>query len=433
MTPDAALTALNHRFLTAHPAEAAGHLESMPPDAAAALLAAEDPAAVFPVWDHLTPGRGAELMAALDPGDRHAHLAAMEPARAARLLASLEPEVRQPILDALGPGLGRELSRLLSYPEGSAGQLMDPRIPAFPRDLAVGAALTRLRTLPGGPIATVFIKDRDGRLSGRVDLRDLALAGEERTLGELAAPVPDVVSEFAPREELVDRLEHGGAGALPVVDFNGQLVGVLRQSALVAAVQADASADLTAMVGASREEGALSPAVFSVSRRLPWMLINLATAFLAAGVVGLFETTIAQFTALAVLLPVVAGQSGNAGAQALAITMRGLALREITVRHALRVVFKEMRVGLLNGVAIAAVTAAGVYWWSASTGLALIISLAMVIAMVAAGTAGALIPIGLTRIGQDPAQSSSILLTTVTDVVGFVAFLGIATLLAHLI
>jgi magnesium transporter len=433
MGTEAAVAALNHRFLSRHPAEAAGHLEGMDPTPAAGLLAAEGPAAAASVWQHLTPGRAGELLAILGDSDRNAHLYAMEPARAARLLATLELDTCQAFLDRLDPGLGRELSRLLEYPAGSAGQLMDPRVPAFPEELPVGEALARLRTLPGGPVATVFLKDADGRLSGQVDLRDLALAGERQILGELAGAVTGAVSEFTPRDEVVDRLEQGGEGGLPVVDFGGQLVGVLRPTALVSAAQADATADLTAMVGASREEGALSPAVFSVTRRLPWMLINLATAFLAAAVVGLFEGTIARFTALAVLLPVVAGQSGNAGAQALAITMRGLALREITVRHLLKVVFKEMRVGLLNGVAIAATTAAGVYWWSLSPGLALIIALAMVIAMVVAGMAGALIPIGLTRLGQDPAQSSSILLTTVTDVVGFIAFLGIATLLAHLI
>jgi len=433
MGGEAAVAALNHRFLTAHPAEAAGHLERMEPLRAAGLLAGEDAAGAAPVWEHLTPGRGGELLAAMSDADRHAHLAAMAPARAARLLATLDPDARQAVLDRLDPALARELNRLLGYPAGSAGQLMDPRVPAFPRELTVAEALSHLRALPGGPIATVFLKDPDGRLSGQVDLRDLALAEEGQPLGELAGPVTRAVSEFTPRDEVVDQLEHGGEGGLPVVDFGGQLVGVLRPAALVSAAQADATADLTAMVGASREEGALSPAVFSVTRRLPWMLINLATAFLAAAVVGLFEGTIARFTALAVLLPVVAGQSGNAGAQALAITMRGLALREITVRHLLKVVLKEMRVGLLNGVAIAATTAAGVYWWSLSPGLALIIALAMVIAMVVAGMTGALIPIGLTRIGQDPAQSSSILLTTVTDVVGFIAFLGIATLLAHLI
>jgi magnesium transporter len=160
------------------------------------------------------------------------------------------------------------------------------------------------------------------------------------------------------------------------------------------------------------------------------MQVNLLTAFLAASVVGIFEDTIARFTALAVLLPVVAGQSGNAGAQALAVTMRGLALREITIRHWLRVTFKEVNVGLLNGLAVAVTCGIGVYFWSGSLGLVAVIAVSMVLAMIAAGFAGAVVPIVLTRLGQDPAQSSSIVLTTVTDVAGFFSFLGIATLLA---
>jgi magnesium transporter len=170
-----------------------------------------------------------------------------------------------------------------------------------------------------------------------------------------------------------------------------------------------------------------------VRKRLPWLQINLLTAFLAAAVVGLFEDTIARITALAVLLPVVAGQSGNAGAQALAVTMRGLFLREISLRHWPRMVWKEASVGLVNGVAIAATTALGVWVWSRSIGLVAVISIAMVIAMVIAGMAGALVPIALRRFGQDPAQSSSIVLTTVTDIAGFLSFLGIATLLSGML
>ena len=153
---------------------------------------------------------------------------------------------------------------------------------------------------------------------------------------------------------------------------------------------------------------------------------------------GLFESTIAQFTALAVLLPVVAGQSGNAGAQALAVTMRGLALREISTRHWFRVLFKETRVGIINGLAIAATTSAAVLAFgyfrnTENSGLALVIGIAMVLSMVIAGIAGAVIPIALTRVGLDPAQSSTIVLTTVTDVAGFFSFLGIATLLSGLL
>ncbi|MDH3406797.1 MAG: magnesium transporter, partial [Gammaproteobacteria bacterium] len=182
-----------------------------------------------------------------------------------------------------------------------------------------------------------------------------------------------------------------------------------------------------------KDERALSKVPFAVIKRLPWLQINLLTAFLAAAVVGLFESTIAKFTALAVLMPVVAGQSGNAGAQALAVTMRGLALREISVRHWARVVFKEVNVGLLNGLAIAVTTGVAVYFWSGSLGLSLVIASSMVLSMIAAGFSGAIIPIALTRMGQDPAQSSSIVLTTVTDVVGFFSFLGIATLMAQML
>ena len=147
---------------------------------------------------------------------------------------------------------------------------------------------------------------------------------------------------------------------LPVIDIHGRLIGAIRHEALLKTLEEAASVDIQMMVGAGREERALSEPLFAVRKRLPWLQINLATAFLAAAVVGLFESTIAQFTALAVLLPVVAGQSGNAGAQALAVTMRGLALREISTRHWFRVLFKEMRVGIINGLAIAATTGIGV-------------------------------------------------------------------------
>ena len=431
MSADRIIEALNHRFLQEFPREAAARLEDLPPEEAAAVLAAE-PAVAAGVWDNLTPAAAEAIAAHLDPQSRAALLAGMEPGRAAQLLAFLEPDRRETYLAELAPAVQGELRALLRYPEDTAGQMMDTRVAGFSGDLAVAEALARLRRAVPGAIATLYLVDDQGRLTGRADLRDLALADPGRPLRELARAAVSV-QDLDPRETVVERLSQIGAPSLPVVDFGGRLVGVLRQSALLSAVQEEAAADLSTMVGAGREERALSTSRLAVARRLPWLEINLATAFLAAAVVGLFEGTIARFTALAVLLPVVAGQSGNAGAQALAITMRGLALREITHRHAWRVAFKEMRVGLLNGIAIAATTAVGVYLWSTSWGLALVIALAMVLAMVAAGLAGALIPVTLTRLGQDPAQSSSIILTTVTDVVGFAAFLGIATLLAGLL
>jgi magnesium transporter len=237
----------------------------------------------------------------------------------------------------------------------------------------------------------------------------------------------------ASREEIVETMAGGTTPSLAVVDFQGRLLGVLRYGTLMAAAESEASADIQTMVGASKEERALSPALFAVRKRLPWLQINLGTAFLAASVVGLFEETIEQVTALAILLPVVAGQSGNSGAQALAVTMRGLFLREIRVGSWPRVLLKELVVGALNGLAVALVCAVAVYLWSRSAGLSLVIGVAMVIAMVVAGLAGAAIPTILRALGQDPAQSSSIILTTVTDVAGFFTFLGLAQLFASML
>jgi magnesium transporter len=241
------------------------------------------------------------------------------------------------------------------------------------------------------------------------------------------------VKALTPREEIIELFTRYRLRLLPVVDLDNRLLGIIRQSTVITAAQEEAAADLQAMVGVSRDERALSSPLLAMRKRLPWLNINLLTAFLAAAVVGIFENTIAQFTALAILLPVVAGQSGNTGAQALAVIMRGLALREIRIRHWQRVLRKEMLAGALNGLAIALVTGLGVLVWSRSAGLAAVIGAAMVISMILAGLAGAAIPLVLTRLGQDPAQSASIILTTVTDVVGFFSFLGLATLFSGLL
>jgi magnesium transporter len=253
------------------------------------------------------------------------------------------------------------------------------------------------------------------------------------TLADLAMPVTSFVYAIDSRDQVIDKLENQHVEVLPVVDVDFRLVGTIQGRGILDAVRADLAADMQTMVGASKDERALSTSWFAVRKRLPWLQINLITAFLAAAVVGLFEDTIAQFTALAVLLPIAAGQSGNTGAQALAVTMRGLTLREITLRDWFRVVNKELLAGLLNGIGIAIVCSAGVYLWSGNAGLALVMAMSMVISMTIAGAAGALVPIVLQRIGQDPAQSSSIVLTTVTDITGFMAFLGIATLLSGML
>lgn len=431
--PEPAAARLGEEFVRLYPYEVARILEEEPPEATARLLATWDAARCSALLERLTPDVAAQVLARLDAETARAALPALDPSRTAVLLGRLDDDVRNDRLGLLAPATAAEIQELLQYPADSAGRLMDAAALTLRPDATAAGALARLRAARARRVHDVFVVDADGRLTGVVRVQDLATADPETRLDALTQPPGGFVLPVAPREEVVELFAEQPLSSLPVLDVDGRLLGVVRHPAVVAAAEAEATADIQTMVGASADERALSPVLFSVGQRLPWLQLNLATAFLASAVVGLFEGTIARFTALAVLLPVVAGQSGNAGAQALAVTMRGLVVREIRTRHWPQVTGKELRVGLINGVAIALTTAAGVWLWSRSAGLALVIGISMVISMVAAGLAGAIIPIVLGSLGRDPAQSSSIFLTTVTDVVGFLSFLGIATLLAGLL
>jgi len=428
-----ALDRVNRMFLLEHPAQAADVIDGFGRAAAVELLGEQEADTLASVWGHLSPARIDEVVPALPEKLLKQALHALDPGVLAVSLPRISDDSRDRCLALLPRRSEAEVRRLMDYPPGSAGRVMDSRIPSFRGEQTAAVTLEQLRQGKPKDLRQLFIVDSERRLTGTVDIQDLMIAEPADLLKELARVPSAAVSPFDDREEVAERLRDYHADVLPVIDIHGRLIGAIHHEALLKTLEEAASVDIQMMVGAGREERALSEPQFAVRKRLPWLQINLATAFLAAAVVGIFESTIAQFTALAVLLPVVAGQSGNAGAQALAVTMRGLALREISTRHWFRVLFKEMRVGIVNGFAIAATSGIGVLLWSRNFGLALVISIAMVLSMVTAGIAGALIPIALTRLGQDPAQSSTIVLTTVTDVAGFMSFLGIATLLSQLL
>jgi len=430
---NSALDRVNRRFLLEHPAQAADVIDGFGRMAAIELLGEHEADTLASVWGHLSPARIDEVVPALPEKLLKQALHALDPSVLAVSLPRISDDSRDRCLALLPRRAEAEVRRLMDYPPGSAGRVMDSRIPSFRGEQTAAVTLEQLRQGKPKDLRQLFIVDSERRLTGTVDIHDLMIAEPTDLLKEIARAPSAAVSPFDDREEVAERLRDFNADVLPVIDIHGRLIGAIHHQALLKTLEEAASVDIQMMVGAGREERALSEPQFAVRKRLPWLQINLATAFLAAAVVGIFESTIAQFTALAVLLPVVAGQSGNAGAQALAVTMRGLALREISTRHWFRVLFKEMRVGIINGLAIAATSGIGVFVWSRNFGLALVISIAMVLSMVTAGIAGALIPIALTRMGQDPAQSSTIVLTTVTDVAGFMSFLGIATLLSQLL
>ena len=428
-----AIHALQRDLLENHPQDAVRLLERESPADIAEVLTQQPISVTAPVWERLSPDIAIGAIEALSEAQALDVLQHIDPTRTAAMLSARDVERRNRFLDLLPEVEAEELRAILSYPADSAGALMDPRVLLLRADTTVREALTRIRAQKRRGIRRLFIVDADNRLEGQVDIQDVATASANTILEEIQRPVVAVVNAIAPREEVVDTIEQFQLTDLPVVDAEDRLIGVVRYRNLMAAAEDEATVAMQTMVGVSKDERALSNVSFAVRKRLPWLHINLATAFLAAAVVGLFENTIAQYTALAVLLPVVAGQSGNTGAQALAVTMRGLALREIRVRQWPRVVFKEASAGFWNGVAIAATTSLGVWIWSGSEGLAGVIGVSMILSMVIAGICGAAIPMILTAARQDPAQSSSIVLTTVTDVAGFFSFLGIATLFSSLL
>lgn len=430
---DKVIEALNRQFFLDHPSEAVKELELFDPQLSGKLLSGQPTSLVADTLELLSPDATSSIFSCLPDSVKKSLIIESNPNLMIGLLGKFEAEERDRLLSLVDPYIQNDYRTMMSYAEDSAGRLMDTRSHVFRESMTVRQCLKRLRDLKFKPTRTLFLVDGQNKLVSRVEMQDLALAEPMQELRELAQPLKAFVNPTDPKEEVVSKMEEFKISNLPVLDVNGSLLGVVRYDALVKAVEEEATVDIQTMFGVSKDERALSKPMFAVKKRLPWLQINLLTAFLAASVVGLFETTIAKYTALAVLLPVVAGQSGNTGAQALAVTMRGLALKEISIRQWKAVVFKEMWVGFLNGIAVALTTATGVYFWSHSVGLAMVIGISMVISMVLAGLAGACVPIVLTRLGQDPATASSIVLTTVTDVAGFFSFLGIATMLSHLL
>ncbi|MBI4005178.1 MAG: magnesium transporter [Gammaproteobacteria bacterium] len=421
-------TTLHQSLFQQYPAEAVQQLERLDPVEIGDVLAAQPIDQTIKIWERFSPQLGASVLGELPVKYGAELLGQIDPNRGASLLKGLGGEKRKELLSATDRGAASDLNRALAYEPNTAGALMEARVMYFRPEMTVGETINILRSRPKRAYRKLYTVDENNRLKGMIEIEELALADHSTMLSELEHLSPAVVEVTASREELVEKFERHKATDLPVVDFDRHLVGILRYHVFVDAAREESSIDLQTMVGVSKDERGLSPAGFAIRKRLPWLEINLATAFMAAAVVGLFEETIAKYTALAVLLPVVAGQSGNTGAQALAVTLRGLALKEVYPRMWPRIIFKESFVGFWNGVAVGLTTGVCVYIWSKSFGLTLIITMSMIISMAIASISGAAIPIIMTVSGQDPAQSSSIFLTTVTDVAGFFSFLGIATL-----
>ncbi len=349
---------------------------------------------------------------------------------AVAILEGLAQEDRAEILDQIPLAERLALARSLQYPEESAGRRMQADFIAVTPTWTVGQAIDYMRETVELPerFYELYVVDDAHRFLGAVPLDRLLRSKRPVPVSELMEPERRRVRATEDQEEVARLFQRYDLVAAPVVDDNDRLVGVITFDDVADVIEEEAEEDIKALGGVTHDEE-LSDSVWTIARgRFNWLTVNLATAFLASSVLGLFEGQLQKMVALAVLAPIVASQGGNATTQTMTVAVRALATRDLTDANARRVIMRELAVGLLNGVAFAVITGAVAYIWFRVPGLAVVIGLAMICNLIAAALGGILIPLALNRMDFDPAVASSPFVTTVTDVVGFFSFLSIATL-----
>jgi magnesium transporter len=349
---------------------------------------------------------------------------------AAALIDNLPEDLSNAVLDLMRPRESRVVEHLLEYEERTAGRIMNPNVFALNEDITVGDAITELQS--NREVEMVFylyVVDERRHLVGVVSLRRLLLVSPETPLKRIMTA--DLISARVDmdQEEVARQVAAYNLLAIPVVDEENKLVGIITVDDVIDVIKDEATEDIYRLAGVATDERVFTPAPESLRKRLPWLGVNLATAFLAASVVGIFTSTIDALPILAVFMPIVAGMGGNAATQTLTVIVRGIALGELSWANSRKALMKEAVVGIGNGVALGLVAAAVAWIARGDAVLGLVLGTAMVINMFVAATAGVLIPLGLRAANVDPALASSVFITTMTDVFGFLSFLGLATLL----
>lgn len=348
---------------------------------------------------------------------------------ASYLLSVLPEEKRTAIMSQLDPQREKRLMKLLTYPENSAGRIMDTQVFTIPSHLTSQEAIDYLRQkAPEQSLYYVYCVDEMNRLYGVLSLRALTTSKAETPLAELARTDIVTVKPDMPNSEVAKLVSHYDLIAIPVVDENKKLLGIITVDDVVDIIQEQATAQAYASAGLQEDDRVYSSPSRSARFRLPWMILNLGTAFLAASVVGLFESTMKELIVLAVLNPIVAGMGGNTAIQTLTVITRGFATDDFKFITYSKAVLKEITVGITIGTITGVFCGLIVYLWKGSWMVGTVICCAMIINSFIATTFGSLIPIGLKKLNWDPAVGSGVIVTTLTDVGGFFSFLGIATL-----
>ncbi len=413
------------RFVGLHPADRAEALRGLPRAFRQSLMVGMDSAALASLLEFLEPEETVELI-----GDTAVSVIAhvldlASPDVAADILHLLPEDRRAKAL--LEMRTSAEVETLLAYRDDTAGGLMTPDFPVVLESTNPSKALDQLRLL--GPSAesidSVLVVNGERQLVGSVSLVRLALARPTSPIRDIMdSPVQSVYAE-TDQEECARVMERYNLSRLPVVDREGKLTGVILAEDIVDVVEEEATEDMFRIASVGQER-VLGPLRGSFRSRLPWLLINLGTAFLAALIVSLFESTIERVVALAVFLPVVAGQGGIGGTQTVTLVVRGMALGDVPRRQGLRILRRELMLGAAHGLVLGVIVGGVALAWKGNAALGLVLGVAMVGNMLVAGAAGAGVPLLLRQLGMDPAVSSAVFVTTFTDVLGFLLFLGLA-------
>ncbi|HET9195326.1 MAG TPA: magnesium transporter [Vicinamibacterales bacterium] len=415
-----------------HPADLAQILGELPDkdrEAAFSLLADRNGRLAMETISELGPEKGAALLATRSAEEIAKLAQEIESDDAAALIDHLPEELSAAVLDLMRPKESGVVENLLEYDEQTAGRIMNPSVFALNEDMTVGEAITEIQN--NRDVEMVFylyVVDDRMHLVGVVSLRRLLLVSPETPLKRIMTA--DLISARVDmdQEEVARQVAAYNLLAIPVVDEENKLVGIITVDDVIDVIKDEATEDIYRLAGVAGDDRAFTPAIESFRKRLPWLGINLMTAFLATVVVAIFEPTIDQLAAVAIFMPVVAGMGGNAGTQTLTVIVRGIALGELTWSNSRKALLKEATVGLGNGMVLGVIAALVAWVWRGNATLGLVLGAAMIINMFVAATAGTLVPLGLRAANVDPALASSVFITTLTDIAGFFAYLGLATI-----
>ena len=374
------------------------------------------------------PERGLDLLADLSTEDTTKVLQELESDSAAVFISALPDEIADQVLDGMRREESAEVQGLLHYEEETAGRIMTPNVFCLHEKLLVNEAINTIQTAQElEMVFYLYVVDDRKHLVGVVSLRQLLMVLPSTPLKEVMTTDVIAVGTDTDQEEVARQVALYDLLAIPVVDQENKLAGIITVDDVIDVIKEEATEDIFHLAGVEADDHVHTGPFKSVKKRLPWLVVNLATALLAATIVSLYEPTIARFSFLAVFLPVVAGLGGNSGTQTLTVIVRGLALGEVSWESNKSVLLKEMVVGISNGFAIGILAGLAAYLWKGNYMLGVVLSCAMVINLFVGSLLGTLVPVFLKKIEVDPAIASGIFVTTFTDAIGFLSFLGLAT------